>query len=251
MKIFKNQTVIITGAGSGIGEATALLFAREGASVIVSDRNEIGGKDTVEQIKNADGEALFVQTDVADRKQVETLVNTGVDHYGRLDIMINNAGIGGDLAFFDRITDEDWQQIIAINQTGVFYCMRAALKIMKTQQKGNIVNVASVAGIGSAPRMGAYAASKHAVVGMTATAAVEYAKYNIRINTVCPSVIKTPMGDSYTHTDPSITEIAKRAIPMRRFGEAIEVANTISWLCSEGASFITGQAIRVDGGHRS
>lgn len=251
MKIYKNQTVIITGAGSGIGEATALLFAREGASVIVSDRNEIGGKDTVEQIKNAGGEALFVQTDVADRKQVESLVNTGVDHYGRLDIMVNNAGIGGDLAFFDRITDEDWQQIIAINQTGVFYCMRAALKVMKTQQKGNIVNVASVAGIGSAPRMGAYAASKHAVVGMTATAAVEYAKYNIRINAVCPSVIKTPMGDSYTHTDPSITEIAKRAIPMRRFGEAIEVANTISWLCSEGASFITGQAIRVDGGHRS
>ncbi len=251
MKIFKNQTVIITGAGSGIGEATALLFAREGASVIVSDRNEIGGKDTVEQIKNAGGEALFVQTDVADRKQVESLVNTGVDHYGRLDIMVNNAGIGGDLAFFDRITDEDWQQIIAINQTGVFYCMRAALKVMKTQQKGNIVNVASVAGIGSAPRMGAYAASKHAVVGMTATAAVEYAKYNIRINAVCPSVIKTPMGDSYTHTDPSITEIAKRAIPMRRFGEAIEVANTISWLCSEGASFITGQAVRVDGGHRS
>jgi NAD(P)-dependent dehydrogenase (short-subunit alcohol dehydrogenase family) len=251
MNTFKNQAVIITGAGSGIGEATALLFAREGASVIVSDRNKIGGENTVQQIKNAGGEASFVPTDVSDRKQVEALVNTCVDHYGRLDIMVNNAGIGGDLAFFDRITDEDWQQIIAINQTGVFYCMRAALKVMKTQQKGNIVNVASVAGIGSAPRMGAYAASKHAVVGMTVTAAVEYAKYNIRINAVCPSVIKTPMGDSYTHTDPSITEIAKRAIPMRRFGEAIEVANTISWLCSEGASFITGQAIRVDGGHRS
>ncbi len=251
MKSFKNQVVIVTGAGSGIGEATALLFAREGAKVVVSDINEEGGSHTVQQIKAAGGEAVFVKTNVADRGEVEALVGSTIAQYGQLDIMVNNAGVGGNFAFFDRITDEDWQQIIAVNQTGVFYCMRAALKVMKTAGRGNIVNVASIAGIGSAPRMGAYAASKHAVVGMTATAAVEYAKYNIRINAVCPSVIKTPMGDSFNHLDPSITEVAKKAIPMRRFGEPVEVANTIGWLCTEGASFITGQAIRVDGGHRS
>lgn len=251
MKSFKNQVIIVTGAGSGIGEATALLFGREGAKVVVSDINEAGGNNTLQQIEAAGGEGVFVKTNVADRAEVEALVNMTVAQYGQLDIMVNNAGIGGDFAFFSQITDEDWERIIAINQTGVFYCMRAALQVMKAAQSGKIVNVASVAGIGSAPRMGAYAASKHAVVGMTATAAVEYAKFNIRINAVCPSVIKTPMGDSYTDLDPSVSEMAKRLIPMRRFGEAIEVANTISWLCSEGASFVTGQALRVDGGHRS
>jgi len=251
MENFKNQVVIVTGAGSGIGEATALLFAQKGAKVVVSDINEIGGNNTLQQITVAGGEAIFVKTNVANRKEVEALVHTTITQYGQLDIMVNNAGIGGDFAFFAQITDEDWQRIIAINQTGVFYCMRAAIQVMKAAQSGNIVNVASLAGIGSAPRMGAYAASKHAVVGMTTTAAVEYAKYNIRINAVCPGVIKTPMGDSFKDLDPSASEIARKQIPMRRFGEAMEVANTISWLCSEGASFITGQAVRVDGGHRS
>ncbi len=248
MQLFNNQSIIITGAGSGIGKATALYFAEKGANVVVSDIHVANGNKVVAAIEAMGGKAVFVQTNVANNNEVETLVQECVHHFGRLDMMINNAGIGGDLKFFDQITDEDWNQIIAINQTGVFYCMRAALKVMKPQRKGCIVNTASVAGIGSAARMGAYAASKHAVVGMTKTAAVEYAKYGIRVNAICPTVIKTPMGDSYISSDPKITEMIKQTIPMKRFGEAKEVAKTIGWLCSEDASFITGHAIRIDGG---
>ncbi len=251
MQIFKNQSVIITGASSGIGRATALFFAAKGANVVVSDINDAGGKETVKQIEANGGRAIFVKTNVVNDAEVQALVQKCIDHFGGLDIMVNNAGIGGDLQFFDQIKDEDWNQIIAINQTGVFYCMRAALKVMKPQRRGFIVNTSSVAGIGAAPRMGAYAASKHAVIGMTKTAAVEYAKYGIRINAICPTVIKTPMGESYITGNAAVVDMIKHSIPMKRFGEAEEVAKTVAWLCSEDASFITGHAIRIDGGMKA
>ena len=152
---------------------------------------------------------------------------------------------------FDQISEEQWHQVIAINQTGVFYCMRAALKVMKAQKSGNIVNTASAAGIGAAPRMGAYAASKHAVVGMTKTAAVEFAKFNIRINAICPTVISTPMGDNYISDSPELEELMLRSVPMRRFGSSEEVARTICWLCSKDASYLTGIALPVDGGSKA
>ncbi|MGB0932581.1 MAG: SDR family NAD(P)-dependent oxidoreductase [Chitinophagales bacterium] len=248
MQLFSNQSIIITGAASGIGKATALFFAEKGANVVVSDIHVENGNKVVATIEAMGGNAIFVKTNVADNSEVEALIQECVHHFGGLGMMINNAGIGGDLKFFEQITDKDWNQIIAINQTGVFYCMRAALKVMKAQRKGVIINTSSVAGLGSAARMGAYAASKHAVIGMTKTAAVEYAKYGIRVNAICPTVIKTPMGDSYASSDPKITEMIKHTIPMKRFGEAEEVAKTIGWLCSEDASFITGHAIRIDGG---
>ena len=245
---FKNQSVIITGGSSGIGRATAIEFAQLRANVVVSDINVHDGQETVNRINKNGGQAIFIKTNVADVTEVQTLVDTCLEKYGRLDHMINNAGIGQGLYFFDQITDEHWAKTIAVNQTGVFYCMRAALKIMKRQRSGNIVNTASAAGIGSAPRMGAYAASKHAVVGMTKTAAAEFGKYNIRINAICPTVIETPMGDSYLSENEDLKNVMLRSVPMRRFGQPEEVAKTICWLCSENASYLTGVALPIDGG---
>lgn len=248
---FKNQSVIVTGGSSGIGRATSLEFASRGANVIVSDINTSGGEETVQLILGNGGQATFVKTDVANSQDVQQLIDTCVKKYGRLDHLINNAGIGLGLRFFDQITDEQWHKVIAVNQTGVFYCMRAALEVMKAQKSGNIVNTASAAGIGAAPRMGAYAASKHAVVGMTRTAAVEFAKYGIRINAICPTVITTPMGDGYIESNPEIKDIMLRTVPMRRFGKPEEVARTICWLCSGDASYLTGVALPVDGGSKA
>jgi len=247
----ENKKAIVTGAASGIGRATAIELSKAGAKVVVSDINQAGGEETVGEIVGQGGIAVFQKTDVSKLSDIKALIKSCVDNYGGIDIMINNAGIGGPLAFFDQITEEEWHQLIAINQTGVFFCMREVLPIMKAQRGGIIVNTSSVAGIGSAARMGAYAATKHAVIGMTKTAAVEYAKYGIRINAVCPTVIKTPMGDNYINDDSVALEFVKSAIPMKRFGEALEVAQTIKWLCSESSSYITGQAIRIDGGMRA
>jgi len=245
---FKDEVVIITGAGSGIGKATALEFAAHGALVVVSDINTEQGKATTDLINQQGGPSSFVKADVSSDQDVRHLVDSCIDKYGRLDHMINNAGIGLGLKFFDQISDEHWNKVIAVNQTGVFYCMRAALKVMQTNKKGSIVNVASAAGIRSAPRMGAYAASKHAVVGMTKTAAVEYGKYNIRINAVCPTVIETPMGSDYIDNNKELEQIMLRSVPMRRFGAAQEVAKTICWLSSTQASYLNGITVPVDGG---
>lgn len=247
-----NQKIaIVTGASSGIGEATAVELANRGATVIVSDINIQNGQSVVNTINKNGGKAIFIKANVANDREVNALIDEVLVQFGRLDIMINNAGIAGNLSFFEHISDEDWNSIIAVNQTGVFYCMRAALKIMKAQKSGCIVNTSSVAGIGAAPRMGAYAASKHAVIGMTKTAAAEYAKYNVRVNAICPTIIKTPMGMGYMDEDIQVQQMVKAAIPMKRFGEAYEVARTVCWLCSDDASFITGESVRIDGGMRA
>ncbi len=245
---FNNQSVIITGGSSGIGKATAIAFAQRGASVVVSDINIEAGKAVVQHIKENGGQAIFVRANVANDQEVQQLIDQCFQTFGQLDHMINNAGIGQGLFYFDQITNEHWEQTIAVNQTGVFYCMRAALKIMKAQRKGCIVNTASAAGIGAASRMGAYAASKHAVVGMTKTAAVEYGKYGIRVNAICPTVINTPMGDSYLSENKELQNLMLHSVPMRRFGTPEEVAKTICWLCSEEASYLNGVALPVDGG---
>ena len=246
-----DKVTIVTGGGSGIGAATAVELASRGATVVLSDVNKDNALAVIATILSAGGVAQYIPADVSKDEDVKALIKRTVEQFGSVDALINNAGIVRDLSFFEEITDDDWNDVIAVNQTGVFYCMRAALKVMKSQKSGCIVNVSSVAGIGAAPRMGAYSASKHAVIGMTKTAASEYAKYNIRVNAVCPTVIKTPMGMKYMNEDENVVKMLHASIPMKRLGEASEVAKTICWLCSEEASFVTGESIRIDGGMKA
>ena len=249
MNQFENKVVVITGAGSGIGRITAQKFSAAGAQVVVSDVSETGGQETVELIEKEGGTAVFIQTDVTQFDQVKSLMTETVDRFGRIDIAVNNAGIGGKqlLRTADH-THEDWDNVIAVNQTGVFYCMQVELQQMMAQKSGVIVNIASIAGLNGLPNNLAYVASKHAVVGMTKTAAMEYARYGIRVNAVCPVFTVTNLFNPETYPDPAIPAKLKQLIPMKRFADAGEMADAILYLSSDAASFITGHALPVDGG---
>ena len=185
---------------------------------------------------------------MAKKEEVEHLINQTVQQFGRLDILVNNAGVDGDFVPLDEWTDEAWNLVMAVNQTGVFYCMRAALKVMKAQKSGAIVNVSSLAGLKGSHFMSGYVASKHAVAGLTRTAALEYARYNIRVNAVNPTVIDTPMSMGLMNFRPDLAAKVKKSIPMRRFGQPEEVAKAILWLSSEESSFTTGHCLPIDGG---
>ncbi|MEM1328653.1 MAG: glucose 1-dehydrogenase [Bacteroidota bacterium] len=246
---FKNKTVLITGAASGIGRETALQFTRAGAKVVVADRQVEQGKQTVDLIQQENGEALFLAVDVANYESVQAMIEQSVAHFGQLDIAINNAGIGPQKTGKTHQHGlEDWDQVIAVNQTGVFYCMQEELKVMLAQNNGVIINIASVAGLKALPNNIAYTASKHAVVGMTKTAALEYARKNIRINAVCPVFTHSPMLEQLFSSKSGLREQLQHTIPLGRYGEANEIAEAILWLSSDGATFITGQAFPVDGG---
>lgn len=249
---FENKVAIVTGSGSGIGRATAVLFARQGAKVVVSDINEEGAKETLDSITSAGGTAINIPCDVADKSQVSTLFSQAKAQFGRVDIAVNNAGIAGILEFTHKYPDDLYEKIMRVNVDGVWFCMKEALKIMLEQgEGGSIVNISSVAGIGAAPRMSAYAASKHAVIGLTRTAAHEYGKYKIRVNAICPTIIETPMGLGYANEEEGIIQMIKHSIPLKRFGQAEEVAESIAWLCSNESSFVTGMELRVDGGMKA
>ena len=245
----ENKVVIITGAGSGIGAATATLFAEHGAKVIVSDLNMEKAQWVVDGIKKAGGTSFAVQANVTKFDEVEALVSKAVNEYGQLDVMVNNAGIGGEnqKKTADH-THEDWHNVIAVNQTGVFYCMQVALQQMMKQGYGNIVNVASLAGLKPSGYNLSYSASKYAVVGMTKSAALEYGRKNIRINAVCPGYTNSALLDRLLSSRPDMGDTLKRLIPMDRFGEATEIAEAIAWLASDNSKYITGQTITLDGG---
>lgn len=247
---FKDKIVLVTGAGSGIGRVTAHAFAKEGGTVVISDINEKGGQETVEQITALGGKSIFIKTNVAKFEDVEALHKAIVEKYGRLDVAINNAGIGGIPARTHEHGLDNWDKVMAVNATGVFYCMKMQLQQMLTQGSGAIVNTASIAGLRGLPNNLAYVASKHAVVGMTKTAAMEYARKNIRINAICPVFTVTPLFDPEVMEKISagLSNKLKSGIPMKRFADPIEMANTILWLCSDKASFVTGLAMPVDGG---
>ncbi len=245
---FQGKVALITGAGSGIGRATALAFAAGGAAVVVSDVNETGGQETVGLIEQAGGQAIFIGADVSQPDEVAALVAETVRGYGRLDIAVNNAGIGGAWARTADYPLDDWERVLAVNLSGVFYCMQQEIRQMLVQGGGAIVNVASIAGQRALANAPAYTASKHGVIGLTRTAAQEYARQHIRVNAVCPVFTRTPLFDGMIEGNERLAERFEKSIPMRRFGEATEIADAILWLCSEGAGFVTGQTLNVDGG---
>lgn len=244
-----DKVVVITGAGSGIGRATAKLFGSHKALVVVSDINMESAEKVAAEIRNDGGKASALQTDVTQLEQVKELVQVVVAKYGGLDVMVNNAGIGGKKQA--KTADhslEDWHNVIAVNQTGVFYCMKVAIQQMLKQGYGNIVNVASLAGLKASGNNLSYSASKFAVVGMTKSAALEYGRKNIRINAVCPGFTHSALLEQLLAVSPDMGDKLKRMTPMGRFGEAEEIAEAICWLASENSKFITGQTITLDGG---
>lgn len=243
------KIALVTGASSGIGRAAALAFAREGAKVVVADVTVEGGEETVSLIKKTGGEALFVKTNVAKAAEVEALVNTAVTTYGRLDCAYNNAGIAGKTQTIVDTTEENWDRIISINLTGVWLCMKYEIPAMLKNGGGAIVNTASDAGLIGVKRTGAYVASKHGVVGLTKTAALEYAKTGIRVNAVCPGPIETPMLMKGAGHFPQMIPKMIKAQPNGRLGKPEEIAEAAVWLCSDAASFVTGLAMPVDGGY--
>ena len=254
MSGFTDQVVFITGAGSGIGRATAVAFAQAGARIAVAEINEVSGRQTVDQIQQAGGDALFVACDVASPEQIDAAVRQTVDTYGRLDIGVNNAGIGGTYGRLIDQTQQDFDQMMAINVGGVFYGMQAQVRQMLNQSedghpaRGKIVNVSSIAGVRGMPMGAPYSASKHAVIGLTKTAALEYVRQNIRVNAVCPVYTHSAMVDELLQAAPGMEERMRRMIPMGRFGQPEEIAQAILWLCSDENTFFTGQILQLDGG---
>ena len=244
------KIALVTGGGSGIGRASALAFAREGAQVIVADTDAAGGEETLAQIRQAGGDGLAIRADVTDAADVAALVERAVAAYGRLDCAHNNAGIEGPRAALHEYPEEAWDRVLAVNLTGVWRCMRREIRQMLAQGGGAIVNTASVAGlIGSSSGICAYNASKHGVVGLTKTAALEYARRGIRVNAVCPGLVETPMLGRLFGGDAALAERFAATQPTGRYATPEEVAAAVVWLCSDAAAYVTGLAMPIDGGY--
>lgn len=248
--IVEGKVTIITGAGSGIGREAALIFAREGAKVVVSDVNEGSARETAELVRERRGEAIFARCDVSKGPEVESLVRTAVDHYGRLDAAFNNAGVEGDTrADIVSCTEENFDLNINVNLKGVWWCMKYEIaQFLKQGSGGAIVNTSSLAGLVGVPRGNAYVAAKHGVVGLTKTAALDFARKNVRVNAICPGAIETAMLNRITGGTAKGMEAILRLEPVGRLGKPAEIAETAVWLCSDHASFVTGHAMAVDGG---
>ena len=245
----EGKVALVTGGGSGIGRATALVFAQAGATVVVADIVPEGGQETTESILRAGGQAIFVRTDVSQRAEVKALVHTAVAGYGRLDCACNNAGIEGAMAPTAEYPEDDWQRILDVNLKGVWYCLQYQIPAMLAREGGAIVNMASIAGLVGFPHTPAYSAAKGGVVQLSRAAALDYAAQGIRVNAVCPGVIRTPMIDRVITHQPAMLESFIAAHPLGRLGSPTEVAEAVVWLCSDAASFITGIALPVDGGY--
>lgn len=243
---FNGKVALVTGSSFGIGKATAIAFGREGASVICMDWMD--DEDTVRSIEQGGGKAMFIKCDVSDESAVRDAIQNGVSAFGRLDYAFNNAGIEGEQGITGECSTENWNRTLGINLNGIFFCMKYQIPHMLRTDGGSIVNCASVAGLAGFEGLPAYVASKHAVVGLTKTAALEYGKQGIRVNSVCPGVIKTPMIDRFTGKDKAVEKQFIDMEPIGRLGEPEEVASAVIWLCSDTASFVTGTALPVDGG---
>ncbi|MDX9787304.1 MAG: SDR family oxidoreductase [Desulfobacterales bacterium] len=247
--IMAGKVALVTGGSSGIGRAAASALAREGARVVVADMNVEGGKNTVHLIEKAGGQAVFVKTDVSKPAEVEQMVNNAIAHYGRLDCAFNNAGILGDMATTVDCTEENWDRVTNIHLKGVWLCMKYEIQRMLQQGGGAIVNTSSIAGLVGLKTAPAYVASKHGIIGLTKAAAIEYARSGIRVNSVCPGYIETPMLGFQPSEDSALKKKMTALHPLGRLGTPEEVGEAVVWLCSDAASFITGHALAVDGGY--
>ena len=247
MNTFEGKVALVTGGSSGIGRATAIKFGERGARVVVANRREKEGKETVEMIKKAGGEAMFVQTDVRIASQVENMVQQTVKKYGHLDIAFNNAGVGGIMARLIRTTEEIFDDLVDTNFKGVWLSMKYEIPVMLEQGGGIIINNASIAGVSTAERLAVYSGSKHAVVAISNAAASEYGRDNIRVVSICPGWIKTHMTEDLRARKDADT-IMQGNIPLKRWGEPEEVAEMVIWLASDAASFVSGGAFIISGG---
>jgi len=248
MSDMQDKVAIVTGGAAGIGRATALLFAREGARVVVADMSEEAGQAVVREIEQAGGQAFFQRVDVSRDEDCAAMVEATIDRFGRLDYAFNNAGVGGKPALLSDTGLDVWRKVIDINLTGVFQCMVHELKAMKAQGSGAIVNTASIMGLQGTPGAAPYSASKHGVIGLTRTAALEYGKYGIRVNALCPGFVETAMTVGEKKEVSPQLEKWVGASALRRLGRPEEQAETVLWLCSEKASFVTGSHFVVDAG---
>ena len=242
------KVTLVTGAGGGIGRATAIVLGQAGAKVMVSDVSTRRGEETVKMVREAGTEAEFCKADVARAAEVEALIAAAVSRWGRLDCAHNNAGISGNIAAVADDTEENWDRTLAVDLKGVWLCMKYEILQMLKQGGGSIVNTSSTAGLAGAVRMGAYAAAKHGVVGLTRTAALEYARSNIRVNAVCPGVIGTPVILGWFEANERLKRSMLAQEPIGRLGRPEEIGQAVAWLFSDRASFVTGTAFPVDGG---
>lgn len=248
-KDLENKVALITGGTTGIGRDTAVLFAKQGAKVVFTGRRETEGNETLKLVRAAGGDGLFLQSDVSRASDVQSIVQKTVEKFGRLDVAFNNAGVEGQLGPLIDQTEENWDYVHNINLRGLWLCLKYEVQQMLKQGRGGaIVNMSSVAGLIGAAGLGVYIASKHGVLGLTKTAALEYAPQGIRVNAVCPAVIETAMADRAFGGDPSVSKAMLNLHPLGRFGKPLEIAEAVLWMCSEKSSFMTGHEIVLDGG---
>ena len=245
---FAGKVAFVTGAASGIGRATALAFAREGASVVVADASEPGSQRTARMIEDGGGQALAIRCDVSQAGDVKAALDKTVETFGRLDYAFNNAGVEQPVMPAADLTEEEWDRIVDIDLRGVFLCMKHEIPLMLQQGGGAIVNTSSGAGVKGIAGQAAYCAAKYGVVGLSKAAALDYAKSNIRVNAVCPGIIETPMMDRFSGGTPEGRERVIAQEPVGRMGRPEEIAAAVLWLCSDAAAFVIGHALVVDGG---
>lgn len=245
----EDKVALVTGAGSGIGRATALRLAAEGARIIAADLNGPHCEQTCSMLKDAGAQTAWRKVDVSKAAEVESLVAFAVKTFGRLDCAVNNAGIQGEIVPTVDCSEENWDRIIGANLKGVFLCLKYELRQMLSQRSGAIVNIASNFGLVGSAHMPAYSASKHGVAGLTKTAALEVAQRGIRVNAVCPGPTLTPLAQGAIELDPSIPDAIMSRLPIARWGTAEEIAEAITWLCSDAARFVVGAIVPVDGGY--
>lgn len=247
-RIFEGKVALVIGASSGIGRATACAFAREGAKVVVVARRDSEGEETVDLARQEGGEAIFLRADVQDEAQVRAAIAGAIAAFGRLDCAVNNAGVGQSAIPLPDQSEADWDRIVGINAKGVFYCMKHEIAAMLPNGAGAIVNISSVAAHVATPGTHIYAASKHAVLGLTRSVAIAYASQGIRVNEVAPGVTETPMIKGFADGNQEIYDYLKSVHPIGRIGRPEEIASAVLWLCSPGASFVIGHSLVVDGG---